>query len=127
MCSGAEPLDGTIVQCARCGEHVWAEDMYLCDQCGEYVCADCLAVVGSDNNESQCRDCPAMQQASVAIKVDDGTGQTHDVSLRDMFPEQLADEDDAEQARRERIADGEPTAEDVEHVAGQAEEQGEDR
>ena len=128
----AEPDAGTIVQCARCNEWEWAEDLYECDQCGEYVCIKCLAVPGSDNNESVCRDCPAMGHANIdkpVLKIVDGKGKAHDVSIRDMFGERMDDDfyDADGLTRADRIADGELTPADAEWLQCSAEEQGEDR
>ena len=121
-----------LSECDRCRTLIWAHETYRCDQCGELVCIKCLAVPGSDNNESVCVNCPAMGHANIdkpVLKIVDGKGKAHDVSIRDMFGERMDDDfyDADGLTRADRIADGELTPADAEWVVGQAEERGEGR
>lgn len=99
-----------VLECARCRQAFWDTELYRCDQCGGWVCVDCLAVVGSDNTESVCCECPAMEHPPL----------DRAVARKDYY-----DADGL--TRADRIADGHMTPEDAEWRAGQAEEQGEDR
>ena len=118
--------------CARCGVEV--HDLYICDQCGDTVCEKCMEVFRNlePGSDSVCVNCPAMGHANIdkpVLKIVDGKGKAHDVSIRDMFGERMDDDfyDADGLTRADRIADGRLTEGDAEWLAGQAEEQGEDR
>jgi hypothetical protein len=77
--------------CVRCGESCWDDDLYLCDQCGEKVCIKCLAVPGSDNNESECADCPAQVRRTITQLIQENSRSENRATVAEVARDALVE------------------------------------